>query len=213
MFIKWIKCLVNEEDKDAFSLAQQQWRNLESAEGFLGQVGGWNKKQPCEAGIISFWKDDISYWQFMERIHDEIVDMNKQRNTYTHISVELYDGQRQIGKEHPFVDVLTEGCILRAGDCTVKRGNEADFERTQREVWNPGMEETGGILASVFCRSQTDIQRYLAVSIWKSEEIHEQYVKGKVSKLRERSSVTEITERISGHVIEMDRSWIVLPNG
>ncbi|NGP59120.1 DUF4937 domain-containing protein [Paenibacillus thiaminolyticus] len=45
MFIKMIKCIVNEDSKAVFHHAQTKWGQLESVSGFIAQVGGWDLLQ------------------------------------------------------------------------------------------------------------------------------------------------------------------------
>jgi heme-degrading monooxygenase HmoA len=210
MLVKWIKCQVNKSDKDSFSLAQQQWKSLRNAEGFLGQLGGWDQNNPCEAGILSIWKDSTSYRHFMKTIHDGIVDNSEQRSTYTKISVELYEGIYNISLKHSVSDVISEGNILRVADCMVKTDNEAYFETMQQEVWNKGMLEAEGMLSGVFCKSQNGSRRYLVASVWKDNHSHQNYVENKLSHLIKSSSVKDITEKITGNIIEIDHSWTVM---
>ncbi|SUA99061.1 DUF4937 domain-containing protein [Paenibacillus thiaminolyticus] len=40
MFIKMIKCIVNEDSKAVFHHAQAKWGQLESVSGFIAQMGG-----------------------------------------------------------------------------------------------------------------------------------------------------------------------------
>jgi heme-degrading monooxygenase HmoA len=210
LLVKWIKCQVNESEKDSFSIAQQQWKSLENAEGFVGQLGGWELKNSCEAGILSIWKDTTSYRHFMESLHDRIVDNSEQQNTYTKISVELYEGLYNISLNHCMFDVLGEGNILRVAECRVKEENERYFEKMQQEVWNKDMLSAEGIVAGVCCKSQNDSKRYLVVSIWKDNHAHQNYVENQLPHLVKGSSVKELTENIFGNVIEIDHSWTVI---
>ncbi len=41
MIVKWIRCHVNEDNKEKFSTAQFYWSVLKGVDGFIGQVGGW----------------------------------------------------------------------------------------------------------------------------------------------------------------------------
>ncbi|SIR84250.1 protein of unknown function [Peribacillus simplex] len=97
MLMKWIKCQVNEENKRSFSKAQERWRELRHCAGFMGQIGGWNRNEPYEAGILSVWKDLHSYQSFMQHQHDEIFGKSDQGSTYTNISVDIYGKIFNIG--------------------------------------------------------------------------------------------------------------------
>lgn len=69
MLMKWIKCQVNEENKRSFSKAQERWGQMRHCDGFIGQIGRWNRNEPCEAGILSVWKDLHCYQRFMLHQH------------------------------------------------------------------------------------------------------------------------------------------------
>ncbi|MCT1389693.1 YdbC family protein [Peribacillus frigoritolerans] len=97
MLMKWIKCQVNEENKRSFSKAQEGWGQLRHCAGFIGQIGGWNRNEPCEAGILSVWKDLHCYQRFMQHHHDEIFAKSDQGSTYTNISVDIFESISNIG--------------------------------------------------------------------------------------------------------------------
>ncbi|MGE8021979.1 DUF4937 domain-containing protein [Peribacillus frigoritolerans] len=80
--MKWIKCQVNEENKRSFSKAQERWGQIRHCDGFIGQIGRWNRNEPCEAGILSVWKDLHCHQRFMQHQHDEIFASSDQGSTY-----------------------------------------------------------------------------------------------------------------------------------
>lgn len=65
-----------------FSASQEKWKDTTKADGFIAQAGGWNLLNLNEACIISFWKDRESLDWFMQNLHDEIFQNNKQAATY-----------------------------------------------------------------------------------------------------------------------------------
>ncbi|RKL66561.1 hypothetical protein CR203_14835 [Salipaludibacillus neizhouensis] len=82
MIIKRISCKVREENKDVFYKHQKQWKSLSDAKGFLGQVGGWDIKQPLTACVYSCWRNLEDYQHFMKEEHDKIFFNSGQENTY-----------------------------------------------------------------------------------------------------------------------------------
>jgi hypothetical protein len=44
MYIKWIVCDVKKSLEKDFSLAQEKWIGIQSTEGLIGQLGGWDLK-------------------------------------------------------------------------------------------------------------------------------------------------------------------------
>lgn len=95
MLIKWIRCQVEPQTKELFSLAQERWSDLLGLQGFLGQAGGWNAANPLEACIVSFWQNEESYQLFMGKAHDVIYATTGQAHTYSRIEVRLFKGMAE----------------------------------------------------------------------------------------------------------------------
>lgn len=208
MLIKWIKCQVNNSDKISFSKAQEAWRKIKNAEGFLGQLGGWDQHNQNEACILSFWKDSRAYKNFMDHIHDGIFENSNQRNTYVNISVQIYKKKNDINSID-ITTILGKGNILRVADCLVKNGFHADFEDKQLEVWNKGMTDAQGMLSGVFSQSINDHDRYLVASIWEDATSHQNYADNNLPFLKKRSAVEDTTLSITGNLIEINPLWTV----
>lgn len=102
MLIKWIVCQVTPQQKEAFHRAQEQWGLLKEAEGFLGQWGGWNLDQPFEARILSLWQTPAHYEWFMNQLHDEILQQNRQNATYESIHVDHAENAISFGDASAF---------------------------------------------------------------------------------------------------------------
>ncbi|MDQ0881963.1 hypothetical protein QFZ73_002974 [Peribacillus sp. V2I11] len=141
MLMKWIKCQANEENKRSFSKAQEGWGELRNSAGFMGQIGGWNRTDPFEAGILSVWKDFHSYQSYMQHQHDEIFGKSDQGSTYTNISVDIYEKIFHIGTKD-ITDFFGKGKVLRVADCSVENDKQAHFEQVQKSVWKKG-DDTG----------------------------------------------------------------------
>lgn len=91
MFVKYIICNVSQENKVAFSKAQEQWYKTKNSIGFIGQIGGWDVTNKTKAHIISFWNSKSDLENFMLRFHDKIFDKNKQVLTYSSISISYFN--------------------------------------------------------------------------------------------------------------------------
>lgn len=91
MFLKHIICTVKPENRLAFSKAQKTWSKIKESEGFLCQIGGWNKNNPNEAVILSFWKDKTSLDTFMHKMHDDIFCQSNQLQTYDDIIISYFE--------------------------------------------------------------------------------------------------------------------------
>ncbi|NBI30216.1 YdbC family protein [Chengkuizengella marina] len=201
MLIKWIVCDVPKHKKIDFSNAQEKWNSLVNIDGFLGQIGGWNLNKTSKAGIISLWRDQLSYHKFMDQEHDKILKEGKQKDTYEHISVEIFNKKFNINKFQvtPF---LKEVKILWVVDCVVKEDKQEYFENLQKNIWNEQMSKNQDMLAGVFCKN--DQNKYLVVSLWGSKDAHQLDVEPILSKL------TDDVIKIHGTVLILDENWSVV---
>lgn len=91
MLLKHIICTVKPENRLAFSEAQKVWSKTKESDGFLCQIGGWNKNKQTEAVILSFWKDKLSLDSFMNKTHDDIFYPSKQLHTYDDIIISYFE--------------------------------------------------------------------------------------------------------------------------
>lgn len=187
MLMKWIKCQVNEENKRSFSKAQEGWGELRHCAGFMGQIGGWNRNEPFEAGILSIWKDLQSYQSFMQHQHDEIFGKSGQGSTYTNISVDIYEKIFNLGTTD-MTAFFCKGKLLRVADCSVENDKKAGFEQVQKDIWNKGM--TPGMLSGAIGKGQSG--RCLAASLWDNEYLHQRYVDKELAALIREAGVIEL---------------------
>jgi heme-degrading monooxygenase HmoA len=207
MLIKWIVCNVPENKKVEFSYAQEQWESLNNIDGFLGQIGGWDLNTLSKAGIISFWRDQLSYQLFMEHKHDKIFKANEQKNTYESISVEIFNKKLNIS-EYEITQFLRKTEILRIANCIVKEDKKDHFETMQKDVWNEGMSKYQEMLAGVFCKNNQN--KYLVVSLWGSIDSHQKYMENTLPSLVEKSKIKDDLVQIHGTVLKLDKNWSVL---
>lgn len=211
MLIKWIVCRVPEEKRESFSRAQQQWSALQDVQGFVAQFGGWNVADPAEACIVGLWKDWVSYTAFMEKIHDEIYESGGQQETFDRIDVTVMEKMLSVGQlERLLSGGWLEAELIRVADCWVLPGREDHFLQMQQEVWNPAMERTDGMLGGVFA-GDVSARRFLAITWWKSGELHRAYVKNHVANLREQAQMDLDIKRIVGYEVWCESRWRVIP--
>ncbi|WP_350301204.1 YdbC family protein [Peribacillus frigoritolerans] len=200
--MKWIKCQVNEENKRSFSKAQEGWGELRKCAGFMGQIGGWNRYEPFEAGVLSVWKDLHAYQSFMQHPHDEIFAKSDQGSTYTNISVDIFESIFNIGTTD-ITAFFCKGKLLRVADCFVEEDKHARFEQVLKEAGSKGM------LSGAFC-SKRQNGRYLVASIWDSKHLHQRYADKELPALINESGVNVSTHRITGSLIELHPKWVVI---
>ncbi|WP_230177801.1 YdbC family protein [Peribacillus sp. Bi134] len=202
MLMKWIKCQVNEENKRSFSKAQEGWVELRHCAGFMGQIGGWNRYEPFEAGILSVWKNLHAYQSFMQHQHDAIFGKSDQGSTYTNISVDIFESIFNIGTTD-ITAFFGKGKLLRVADCSVEKDKRARFEQVLKEVGSKGM------LSGAF-GSKRQNGRYLVASIWDSEFSHQRYADKELPALINESGVNVSTHRLTGSLIELHPKWVVI---
>ncbi|WP_170971575.1 YdbC family protein [Peribacillus simplex] len=202
MLMKWIKCQVNEENKRSFSKAQEGWEELRHCAGFMGQIGGWNRYEPFEAGVLSFWKDLHAYQSFMQHQHDEMLAKSTQVSTYTNISVDIFEKISNIGTTD-ITDFFDKVKLLRVAECSVEKVKRARFEQVLKEVGSKGM------MSGAF-GSKSQNGRYLVASIWDSEYSHQRYADKELPALINESGVNVSTHRITGRLIELHPKWVVI---
>jgi heme-degrading monooxygenase HmoA len=89
--LKWIVARVEPDRREAFAEAQQQWRALSGAAGFVAQVGGWSRDDPDQACVLALWEDRESHRRFMDGLHDEITARGRQEQTYAALAVALFE--------------------------------------------------------------------------------------------------------------------------
>lgn len=212
MLLKWIVCEVAEEDREAFSVAQRSWAALRSVDGFLGQVGGWNVKSAGQACIVGLWADVGAYERFMREVHDSVFETSGQARTYRTIQVLLVDVLLDIEGSRPKLGaVLGDGGLLRVADCVLHPGRAAHFLEMQTSVWNPAMAAAGGMLAGVFGSVGREADHYLVCTMWQDVGVHQAYVDKILPALQERAAIGLDLRHITGHMVEVEPSWRVMP--
>ncbi len=211
MLLKWIVCDVPAPSRAAFSREQERWAALSGAPGFLGQAGGWDRKNPGAACVLGLWADLAAYEDFMADLHDRVFLAGEQGRTYRSIAVTLLDELLPMpGSAGTLTEALTDARFLRVADCAVRAGSWPRFERVQRSIWAPGMAQSG-MLGGAFGRSITDLQRAIVFSAWPSEQSHASYVAGPFPGLRERGAPESDLSGLSGHGLVLEPRWSVRP--
>lgn len=206
MLIKWIVCQVPEEKRADFSRAQESWKDLAGADGFYWQRGGWNRHRPSEACILSCWRDQHAYDQFMASLHDTIFQANHQQQTYESIAVTLADIIMEIPDKGSITRTL-KGKWLRAADCMIAPGQETHFLNVQQTVWNPALAQSAGMFGGMVAKAIHPPVRYLIFSFWE-EEAQRTYTK-KVAQLRQQAETDRDTITITGYLVEENERWLV----
>jgi hypothetical protein len=146
MLIKWIQCGV--ADREAFDHGQRALAGLRGLPGFLGQCGGWSRREPALAHVFGCWADRIGYDRFMAEAHNRIAIA--QAGTYDKVEVCLFERRMDIGGRSP-AD-FADASLMRLAHCRVKANRQARFIEAQAEIWNPGMVQAPGMRGGVFAQ-------------------------------------------------------------
>jgi hypothetical protein len=201
MLIKWITCLT--ADRAAFDIGQRTWAALHRQPGFLGQGGGWSRREPGLAHIFGCWADRPSHQAFMARTHDHLA--TAQAGTYHSIEVRLFERCLDIGEG--FRGDFTFASLARLAYCHVPAERQDHFIAVQAEVWNPGMTSAPGMRGGMFARrGQTE---FLVLSLWLSVMDHDRYLTERFPSLRAQSRAADDLDSITGDLVELEPHWTV----
>lgn len=144
----------------------------------------------------------------MNDMHDPIFLSSNQKNTYVSCKIELYQTLFDM-TELPFTHAIEQSSFVRAAVCDVKNGSDQHFLHVQEMIWNKGMEKSEGMLGGVVGRSLTNSNRYVVLSFWKNELLHQRYVKEIFPGLYEMANVNEDVENINGKQVLCMKEWSV----
>lgn len=202
MLAKWITCAVPADARDRFAVAQQRWSVIADQPGLAGQVGGWDSRTG-RAHVLGLWADADSHQAFLRYRHDAIADAGG----YTGIEVAIGEVVLTMPGAAATVGGAMSGGLLRVADCHLAEGAEEHFVDVQREVWAPAM-AAAGVLGGVLV--QLAASRYLVATFWPDVETHRRYAE-EVPRLRARATADTDIASMSGHVLELEPAWRVLP--
>ena len=212
MVVKWIVCRVPEPKRDAFAVAQSEWRLLQGTAGFLGQAGGWNVDEPTEACIVSLWTSMPHYEDFMARRHDEMLARTQQQQAYTRADVVLCERLLDIhGESGPFPAALPRAGLLRVADCQIHARRMSHFLKVQRDVWNPGMARVQGMLGGSFNWARSRDNQFVVITAWASSECHSRYMVDHFAELRHRSHAAQDIVQVTGRRVRLQPTWFAAP--
>ncbi|WP_096187529.1 YdbC family protein [Evansella halocellulosilytica] len=212
VIIKRITCDVKEDQKLEFYEYQKQWKPLSDVQGFLGQIGGWNKKDPLKACIYSFWQSETDYQHFMREIHDDMFVSSGQEETYHSINVNLFQEQLSLpGSENNIVPILRSSRYCRIALPEVREEKVKHFVDMQKNVWNFGMKKCNGMLGGTFACALNDRSNFLVFSGWKTKDDHQKYMEDHFPDLFKNASPHNDVLNLKGEQFEVEEAWVVLP--
>jgi heme-degrading monooxygenase HmoA len=184
------------------------WSQIAHTEGLIGQVGGWNVKDPEEACVLSLWSDRRAYEAFFKFVHDSVTYKNKQRDTYESLDISFGTSLvRMPGACRGLVDAIHGARVLRVADCVVRPSARNHFIDMQLTTWAPGMEAAEGMLGGAFSAMAESDRRFLVTTLWASEALHEAYAEDVLPGLQVVASGSGDLEAIQGRLIRLEPAW------
>lgn len=210
MFIKWIICKVQEQQKAAFSIAQEQWKALSGTEGFIAQAGGWNLKDGKEACIIAFWESKRYLDQFMEALHDEIFFKNEQEKTYELIEVSHFKVHMTMdGKCQSLKDAVRSGQFLSTTDFQAGSEKVIHFESPNTGVWLSEMKGFDGFLHGQLSKAADGKPRHLVATFWDNIENYNSYHLDRSHLDPEKYANEMDANEVTNKLIALESAWQV----
>ncbi len=210
-FVKWIRCEVDTRQRDAFSAAQRAWSAIASSAGLEAQLGGWDASG--DACILALWRDRAAYERFFAGVHDTITDGNAQRATYVRSSVTLAQELVKMRGDAPtLTDAAAAARVLRVADCRVAPERRAEFVAAQKSIWEPGMAAVDGHEGGLFSGVEGADDRFLVTTLWADAAAHDRYRRDVLPTLTERARPADQLHSLSGHVVQLEPQWTVLPH-
>jgi Domain of unknown function (DUF4937 len=201
MLIKWITC--GGADRTAFDAGQRAWSELRGQPGFLGQGGGWSRREPGLAQVFGCWADRPSYETFMAGTHDRIA--TAQAGSYQSIEVRLFERCLDIGER--FRADFARASLARLAYCRVPAARQDHFVAAQADVWNPAMSSSPGMRGGAFARrGETE---FLVLSLWQSAPDHDRYLAERFPGLRAKSAAADDLDSITGDLVDLQPHWTV----
>ncbi|QNE74406.1 DUF4937 domain-containing protein [Streptomyces finlayi] len=201
MLVKWIRCTV--VDRHGFERGQRKWTGLLGEPGFRGQSGGWSRREPDVAHVFAFWENRVFYDSFMARGHDRLAAA--QSGMYRDMQVKLFEYRFDV--KTGFEPHFTDADVVRVAHSRVHEDRGEHFSLMQRQVWNPAMAGSPGMLRGMF--GEAPGHEFLVLSMWQSSAERGKYRPQGVERLSERAQTETDVAELTGDVVELQPLWTV----
>ncbi|MFD3657603.1 YdbC family protein [Streptomyces sp. NPDC058620] len=201
MLVKWIRCTV--VDRHGFERGQRKWAGLLGEPGFRGQSGGWSRGRPDVAHVFAFWENRVFYDSFMARGHDRLA--TAQTGMYRDMQVKLFEYRFDV--KTGFEPHFTDADVVRVAHSRVHEDRVEHFALMQRQVWNPAMAGSPGMLRGMF--GEAPGHEFLVLSMWQSSAERGKYRPQGVERLSDRAQTETDVAELAGDVVELQPLWTV----
>jgi heme-degrading monooxygenase HmoA len=208
MLFKLIVATVPNDLRTKFSQSQASvWRGLELVPGFLAQIGGWDNGRPDSAVILTYWKNEQFYSDFMRQQHDWFAD--RQRDIYSALRVSTGHVILTMKERDPRIAIAEAG-IFRVADVTLRPDSSPLFLAVQFDIWRPGLISSDEMLANTLSRLGRLPDRFASVTFWTSSDALRNFLETVYPVLSAQAKLKDhIDEMVTYHVTP-DPSWKVL---
>jgi heme-degrading monooxygenase HmoA len=208
MLFKLIVATVANDLHAQFSDGQASaWRGLESVPGFVAQIGGWVDDQPDTAVVVSYWKSEQFYADFMREQHDSFA--NRQRDTYSALRVSTGHVILTIKEAEPRVAIAEAG-IIRISDITLREDSSPLFLAMQFDIWRPGLVSSGGMLGNTLSRLGRLPDRFASTTFWRNRDALRNFLETVYPALSAQANLKDhVGEMVSYHIL-LEPSWSVI---
>lgn len=155
------------------------------------------------AHVFAFWENRVFYDSFMARGHDRLAAA--QSGMYRDMQVKLFEYRFDV--KTGFEPHFTDADVVRVAHSRVHEGRAEHFSLMQRQVWNPAMAGSPGMLRGMFGEAPGD--EFLVLSMWQSSAERGKYRPQGVERLSDRAQTETDVAELTGDVVELQPLWTV----
>ena len=208
MYLKLILCYVEDKNKTEFQKRQAVWKEVESQDGLIFQIGGWDEVNPAIACKLALWESQELYQQFHQNVHDKIAEKANHKHLYYKIEIDFFHTMIPMpGKYSRLHDALQQVSYLRVANCHIIPDEKEAFISAQKNIWNPEMHASKGMLGGYFSQNKTNEDNFLVSTFWESKNDHDHYRQSKVKTLREKAKVDHTIKAMNSHFVSLVSEW------
>lgn len=212
MWLKWIRCSVEKNNREAFCDSQQQWSAIRGEAGLVGQFGGWDTLEPNNAGIVGLWQNQKSLEAFMTPggTHDRIYAATGQEGLLQSVQTNVYHELFPMPGALPSLRAAArESTFMRVAQFRVSSEKYPLLLRAQRQIWIPALRKVEGMLGGSFGTDGTD--GFLVVTMWRDADLHEAYHNDVRPDLRrEVMEMGGFPDTLDGCCLNVEPRWNIL---
>lgn len=210
MFVKLIRCHLNPDSLERFSVGQEQWKSIRSRVGFICQFGGFDVVKKDTAVILSIWESQQDYERFMQEDHDRIYALNGQKDCCKSVVTSLFH-QPFLYKPGVQLDSRKfQFCKLT--DSFVYEEKVEHFTKMQEEVWSAGFQDVLGLHQGLFLRHCDVKERFLNIYLWIDEVSQQEFLHEEYAALHSQTNPVQDLQAFKNFQFVVEPAWWVEKN-